>query len=79
MNSPYNFDWPDFDIDEWDEFGQNELTKAARDMVFGLIPYDTEVIWLLVHDAEYSHIRLNNAIRRFRRKIKKNKQSKGER
>lgn len=57
----------EFNLDEWDEYGANDLTETVKRMCHGLEPVDLYVIFVLACDAEFSHMRLNNANHRTKR------------
>lgn len=71
------WDDEDFDIFEWDEYGQNDLTQSVTRMCHGLEPIDLEAIFTLAKDCEFSHMALNNARRTTKRLTNKVNKLKG--
>jgi hypothetical protein len=50
----------EFNLEEWDEYGANDLTETVKRMCHGLEPVDLNVIYILACDAEFSHSLINN-------------------
>ena len=53
------WDYPNFNPWVWDEAGDNELTREAYKIVDGRIPFDKEVMLMLLMDAKICHLRIN--------------------
>ena len=58
------WNYPNFDLYNWDEYGANLLTVEVKNMIFGLVPWDEDAVYMLAHDAEFCHVVINNLRRR---------------
>lgn len=53
------WEYPNFDPWSWDEFGENDLTREARKMIYEDAPLDKELLHMLVFDCVMCHLRID--------------------
>lgn len=53
------WEYPNFDPWDWDESGENDLTREARKMIYEDAPLDKEVLFMLVFDCVFCHMRID--------------------